>query len=263
MSVTRLGSFSDPLEGHGVSLVNAMVARLRSSDLSLPPLLPAPEGPHFVFETSPTLFSNRTGRGPLRVAWDTNLLIDYFEQGRRLWAGEDLPGEVPTGDSEELEGLQLLIAMWVVRDIRFQIPDFFLRDSKSKPLSAERRSQRRHAMRHFLAALAFTDEGVEHGRQRTTHATDDYFLQRLPRGNDRLMVGDALRSGADVFLTRDAGVLKARAALRMLGLLVASPLDVVEELSAAGAMHCLFSPEYLYWPMPDQARVAHLVSALH
>ena len=46
------------------------------------------------------------------------------------------------------------------------------------------------------------------------------------------------------------------------GLLVVSPLDLIEELGAAGTLHCLFEKQYLYWPMPDLQRVPHLINAL-
>jgi hypothetical protein len=76
------------------------------------------------------------------------------------------------------------------------------------------------------------------------------------------LVEAAVRFRAHVFLTRDDGILKAKDALRRFGLLVAKPLDVVEELVACGAFHCLLAPRYAYWPMPDQQRVGHLIHAL-
>ncbi|MFD6135742.1 hypothetical protein [Isoptericola sp. NPDC060257] len=53
-----------------------------------------------------------------------------------------------------------------------------------------------------------------------------------------------------------------RTDLASLGLLLVTPLDLVEELGAVGALHCLFEPQHLYWPMPDQQRVSHLIHAL-
>lgn len=87
-------------------------------------------------------------------------------------------------------------------------------------------------------------------------------LSHVPRGNDRELVRDALTKGMHIFLTRDKGVLRARDSLAPLGLLLTSPLDLVEALGAAGALHCLFEPQHLYWPMPDQERVSHLIKAL-
>ena len=63
-------------------------------------------------------------------------------------------------------------------------------------------------------------------------------------------------------MTMDKGILKQRQALKPFGLLLASPLDLLEELVACGAFHCMLEPHYAYWPMPDQMRVSHLIRAL-
>ena len=39
------------------------------------------EGGGFFYENCPEIFLGRVGYGPLRVAWDTNVLIDYAEFG--------------------------------------------------------------------------------------------------------------------------------------------------------------------------------------
>jgi hypothetical protein len=39
------------------------------------------EGGGFFYENCPELFLGRAGYGPLRIAWDTNVLIDYAEFG--------------------------------------------------------------------------------------------------------------------------------------------------------------------------------------
>jgi hypothetical protein len=101
--------------------------------------MPPPEGPHFVYDGAQHLFLGRRGRGPLSVAWDTNLLIDYFTYGSLLWKGESIPVDGDYG--AELEGLQLILGLWVMRDIRFVIlPDTI--DDAKKQLSPERRGVR-------------------------------------------------------------------------------------------------------------------------
>jgi hypothetical protein len=77
-----------------------------------------------------------------------------------------------------------------------------------------------------------------------------------------VLVSSASRMGLHVFLTRDKGILRHRDALRPFGLLLASPLDIFEELLACGAFHCMLEPRCAYWPMPDQMRVGHLIRAL-
>lgn len=261
-----IGESVSPLERSGVDLVNTMLRRIQlsSAEQPWPSLVPVPEGPHYVYEAAPRLFFGRRGRGPLNIAWDTNLLIDYFQHGLALWDGESLPDEIASSHGEELEGLQLIITLWVLRDIRFHVPRFFLRDSKRKPLSDQQQQQRRTAMREFLRAISLVadGEGSDAPTPREPHPAEREVLSRVPAGNDRVLVREALRSGMDVFMTRDRGILAARSAVSVLGMAVASPLDVVEELAGAGALHCLFQPENLYWPMPDQARVAHLLHAL-
>ncbi len=88
------------------------------------------------------------------------------------------------------------------------------------------------------------------------------MLQSVPAGYDRLLVNDALESRVHVFLTRDAGVLSAQAVFSTLGLLIASPTQLLDQLLETGAMHCLLDKRFLYWPMPDQARVSYLIDAL-
>lgn len=255
-------------ENRGVWLANDTIGRIRASGLRLDVKVCPPEGPHFLYNDGPSLFLGRAGRGPLQVAWDTNLLLDYFEYGTQLWDGEPLPEVLPSEQGEELEGLQMLVSLWILRDIRFHILPGVIDDSKRKPLAPSRRLRRLHAWEEFCAALALVEDENDRERSVPAPARDlsgreiDQALLHVPAGNDRALVRDALMSGIHVFMTCDKGVLKARHNLAPLGLLLASPLDLLEELGAAGALHCLFLPQHLYWPMPDQQRVAHLIQAL-
>ncbi len=112
----RIAYFADwelaELEHHGVDLVNVMVRRIRTSGLPLPHTRTIPEGPHFEYEPTKDLFFGRHGRGPLVVVWDTNLLIDYFDHGRALWAGESLPDILPSDQGDQLEALQVIMTLW-------------------------------------------------------------------------------------------------------------------------------------------------------
>ena len=247
----------------GLELTNNVVRRVAASDLTVGPAVVPPEGPHFLYDAAPTLFGQRKGRGPLWIAWDTNLLIDYFNYGEQLWNGESLPDELGSV-GEELEGLQVVMGLWVIRDIRFRIPTGVLDDSKRKPLSPERRARRMHAWTEFELALQLVADDEDGWPEPTSLVSGDLIdqLERVPAGNDRRLVEEAIRSGMHVFLTCDKGVLRARSQVENLGLLIASPLDLLEELGAAGALHCLFAPEYAVWPVPDQQRVSHLIQAL-
>ncbi|MFF4239045.1 hypothetical protein ACFYYL_24515 [Actinomadura geliboluensis] len=263
------------LEGWGIQIVNFMGARLRTALIdpadkdACNRLLsgPIPEGPHFVYESSLNLFHTRRGRGPLFIAWDTNILIDYFKYGRALWEGSELPS-LPEEYYAELEGIQLLIALWVMRDIRFIILPGTIKDAK-KRLPAERRAQRVRAFREFTSALSLVSSGpsrIDSPSREGLLVLPDSLLEdaatNVPQGFDRILVTSAARMGIHVFMTMDKGILKQRETFRSFGLLLASPLDIFEHLLVCGAFHCMLAPRYAHWPLPDQMRVGHLIRAL-
>jgi hypothetical protein len=236
--------------------------------MSIPYTERSPVGPHFDYQDGPSLFLGRKGVGPLHVAWDTNLLIDYFEHGRALWEGASLPATVAGSYGEELEGLQLVMGLWVIRDIRFHVMPRVVTDGKTH-LSEAVVARRRRAFAEFGLALS----RVESGDEVTDLPSRDGLLllperelhravEAVPSGADRALVTDAALFGAHVFLTRDARVLACRDVLRPFGLLIESPLDLLEDLVACGAFHCLFEPRHAYWPFPDLDRVTHLLHAL-
>lgn len=224
---------------------------------------PNVEGPHFVYQQSPSLFLGRRGRGPVRVAWDTNLLIDYFEHGQAIWEGASLPASVPGSYGEELEGLQIVLAIWILYDIRFYILRSTLRDAR-RVLSARRLEQRLQAFHEFASAVSFV-AGRDDTREPPPLVLPDTELRAalsaVPGGNDRRLVEECVRQHLHVFLTRDAKVLKARSALRPFGVYIGTPLDLLEELTAIGALHCLLDPRSSYWPAPRRERVAHIYHA--
>ncbi|AZS42343.1 hypothetical protein CVS54_03706 [Microbacterium oxydans] len=245
-------------------MTSNMIYRIRrSGTLDWPIKVPTPEGPHFVYHQARHLFLGRSGRGPLHVAWDTNLLLDYFDHGAALWDNESLAERCPGEYGEELEALQVIISLWVVRDIRFHILEGTIADSRT-PLSDERRARRRQAWREFCDALALVadDESLRIDTLLLPRSALQNALAMVPAGNDRRLVAEAVQSRLHVFLTRDKGVLAAKEALRPFGLLIMSPGDLLEALAAAGAIHCLLDRRHLYWPMPDQQRVSHLIRAL-
>jgi hypothetical protein len=77
------------------------------------------EGGGFFYEKCPEIFLGRSGYGPLRVAWDTNILIGYAEFGELMWADPDF--DPPISEPryrEELIALDTLVQIWMWRDIR-------------------------------------------------------------------------------------------------------------------------------------------------
>jgi len=264
------------LEGWGLHIFNSMARRLRSALSEMqaedPSLIPRsdqiPEGPDFIYESAPSLFQGRRGRGPLFIAWDTNLLVDYFEFGRALGEGDDLPDQRDEEYTGELEGLQFLIALWVLRDIRFMILPESVIDA-TKKLSLERRASRLKAFHEFVSALrlvGYDSPKLDAPSRDGLLILPEPFLQRavakIPQGFDRVLANSAARLGLHVFMTRDKRILSQRDALKSFGLLLASPLDLLEELIRCGAFHCMLEPRYAYWPLPDQMRVGHLIRAL-
>jgi hypothetical protein len=220
------------------------------------------EGPHFVYTDNRRLFLGRVGRGPLRIALDTNMLIDYFQHGRALWEGAPLPELIPGTHGEELEGLQIVTAISVLRDIRFYVLQGTLGDAK-RALDARRLGERLQALREFAGALSAVDRTSD-GEPLPLALPDSVLheaLASVPAGNDRALVAESVRRRTHVFLTRDKAVLRAAPALRSFGLYIGTPLDLLEELTACGAVFCLTDPRYAYWPLSNQDRVAHLYHA--
>lgn len=260
------------LERWGIDLVNKMAGTLRASlgGEKVAEILapwegkPPPHGPDFHYDSSPDLFLGRRGYGPLRVAWDTNLLVDYFKYGRELWSAGSPPDEIDDDYAAELEGLQLIVSLWVLRDIRFSIIPATLTDGSGKRDPAEGPAWR-HAFDEFRNAIQLVDDDESEPDGRLLILPDSEYARltsTVPKGYDRRLVEHAARTGQHVFLTRDKRVVKKRKTVRQSGLLLMSPLDLFEELMFSGAFNCFLHPRFAFWPMPDQQRVAHLINAL-
>lgn len=271
MQPITIAYFGGPRETEALGFrLASQVARTLHGKIVVDPAGPIPEGPHFHYDVGPELFLGRRGRGPLHVVWDTSVLIGYFHHGRALWERDDVSlSHLVSGEhGEELEALQLLMAMWVLRDIRFYVLRGVLHDAKRK-LTAERRAYRLRALDEFAAALHHVgsgdpaiDEPIREGLLVRPESELERALARIPVGGDRALVREAVKLRAHVFLTTDKKVLKRRDDLLSFGLLLASPGDLLEVLTAVGALHCLLDARCLYWPAPDQVRVAHLYDAL-
>jgi len=77
------------------------------------------EGGCFDYGHSPGIFLGRFGFGPLRVGWDTDVLIDWRDYGERLLADMNLPRDLEVRHREELEALGTIMgSTWTTRDIR-------------------------------------------------------------------------------------------------------------------------------------------------
>lgn len=253
------------LEALGIQLVETIIARAGLVGSAPSNRRAWAVGPDFDYCESSVIFAGRLGRGPLRIAMDTNLLIDYFEHGHAMWVGAPV-AELHAGEyGEHLEALQLILAVWVLRDIEFVMLKESLSDSKRRKLAPNLDQRNRKAWMEFYNALAHSphrSEDTSHAEQRLPPRLVDRVTEVVPPGGDRRLVRAALNDGAHVFLTRDKGVLRASDQIRAFGLSVMAPGDLLEALSRYGALNFLWDPASLYWPLPDQEKVAHMIWAM-
>ncbi|GAA1044458.1 hypothetical protein [Streptomyces murinus] len=220
---------------------------------------------HFTYGDIPGIRLGRSGRGPMRIAWDTNVLLDYLEYGFHMWDGREWP--VKEGKYlEDLEALNALLNAYIFLDLRFFLFDRVLVDAK-KSLTVERRQQRELAIDCFAEALFFADYGIpEHNSDPDLmqpgtvdmsyrHHRHSEQLSLLPGGHDRMLVMEALDRDIHVFMTRDQGILKNAERFKPLRLLLVSPsglCDLIDEAQIpVPAM-----------PAPDLARVSRVIQAL-
>lgn len=254
--VTKFDGCDEQLERYGVGLIQLAANRLSKFRASTNGTVP-PEGPQFRYDDGVELFCGRSGSGPLRIMLDTNIAIDVVEQGELLWEG--IP-DASDERGEELEALQLLLAVWAMRDVRLYLPPVYYWDSK-KPLAPERRRQRRAVLQEVAAALNLAGEPSEHpGVNELERETKllKAVLADVPAGVDRTVVRQALVSDMHVVLTIDRGMRRAAPTLRCVGLQILSPQELLGPLAESGGLHCLIDPRTAYWPLPDQHRVSHL-----
>jgi len=247
----------------GIGLLNHMVSQLRRAGISSGKIQRITAGPHFEYADGVELFLGRRGRGSLHIAWDTNLLIDYFDFGEALWHQDSLADVAPGARGEQLEALQVIVSVWIVRNIQFHLLNEVLSDARGE-LSERRRSERLNGWQSFCQALELVDDREEPREPPlflSERALQD-ALERVPKGADRRLLEASVRGGMHVFMTCDKGILSARQAFRPFGVLIGTPGDVLEALASAGAVNCMLAPEHLYWPTPDLLRVAHLIEAL-
>jgi hypothetical protein len=201
--------------------------------------------------------------GPLVVALDSNVLIDFQVHGNVL-----LNGEVPAGIDEryagDLAGLADLVNLWLLRDIRFIVTASSLTDAKRTTLRFLDR--RLHAVEAISESLAFQLGDWNHPApsDQPGRLGDD---TGLPDGADRDLVLEAQALGAHVFLTRDRPVLD-RVSLTGPAMAVASPSWLAAVLGTAyaqpfsggtcGSAAC----PYADWsmPAPDMGKWGALLS---
>jgi hypothetical protein len=215
----------------------------------IPPLPPHPrslgsedpdEGAWFDYERCPEVFLGRRGLGPLRVAWDTNILIDYGIYGAKMWEeeekedGEFNPQAAPK-HRKQLLALCALMYAWMNRDIRIHVFDRQIDDAK-KELPEKRKQYRVEQITQIASAL----HCLQHQTVDPTLPDSPqprYSLDWMPESTDRELVEAAIEAGCHVFLTNDADdILKHGSRLLEYGIVALSPSELVNRLDAAGEL---------------------------
>ncbi|WFB87541.1 MULTISPECIES: hypothetical protein [Streptomyces] len=227
----------------------------------------------FDYATAPQIFLRREGIGPLHMAWDTNILVDYLQYGKALWGDESLGIENPEYASQVEAVGRIMDPLFCFWDIRIHLFGEILDDAK-RELSIERRSEREHALERFARALMFADWSEESGERgdlesdypqdslfaaeeliQPLNATRQSLTAALPNGHDRILVTEAVKRGMHVFLTRDRGILRAAPLADRLGLLILSPVEFLQLFEESGL-------SALQFPAPDLARISKVIEAL-
>lgn len=196
--------------------------------------------------------------GPLIIALDSNILIDFRQYGNLLLNG-DLPS-VNDAYAKDLAGLSNLLNTWLLRDIRFIVTPRSLTDA--------RKVTKQFLDRHLPTVEAIAESLAFQFGDWTiiapSYADVPTFVGRetgLPRGADRDLVLEAQVFGAHVFLTRDQRILE-RTTLSGPAVAIIPPHALAGELTAAevgpfsggtcGAESC----PYINWPLlaPDMGK---------
>lgn len=214
-------------------------------------------GGGFNYEERPKIFLGRRGYGPLRIAWDTNILIDYAKYGEHMW--EDDQFEPPVEESRYLEvliALNELMHLWMLRDIRIKMP-FRQIDDARRRLDPEVWLLRAWQLEQFHVALSCVDldkalaEGVRP-------------FETLPEGSsnddwDQSLVDEAIATGCHVFLTNDRR-LKRRADRRAREsfLAIVPSSELLDLLAEAGQLSLAAIGRY---PLPDSHKWTHVMDA--
>lgn len=190
--------------------------------------------PGFDYKRLPGLFLGEPGGGPLFIGWDTNILIDWADYGQELLFHGD--GRVVASDpahEEELVALGAFMQFWLTRDIRIRVFPVQGSDSR-KTLSIARDSVRRVQLAQITAALEHVD-GVEVPDAEEVDSAS-FPSSEIGKGTDGMIVDAAIRAGCHVLMTRDKQLLGYSPQARQVGLVLARPSEVLDELVSAGEL---------------------------
>jgi hypothetical protein len=215
------------------------------------------EGGGFQCETCPEVFSGREGYGALRVAWDTNVLIDYAKYGELIWEDDEFNPPIPEGRyREQLIALSELMNLWMLRDIRIRMP-FRQIDDARRRLEDKTLDLRLWQLEQFHAAFSCIsldtaiDDNVRAFETLPGESSNDDW--------DKTLVEEAIATGCHVFLTRDRR-LKRRLgpAARDSFVVILTPTDLLDFLAEAGELSFATIGPLI---MPDSHKFTHIMDA--
>lgn len=234
----------------GVNDGRASLAHGRFHPRSLAPP-EATDGGGFDYGVSPGLFLGRVGVGPLRMAWDSNILIDWVEHGAALLRDGEPHDAGHEKVQEELTALGAVMALWFTRDIRVRPLPGQLKDF-SRPAPERERQRAEHVLQ---MASALSCVGLE-GEARPVRRSARWQAPWIRPARDRRLVEEAIVAGCHVFLTRDEGdILPHHSVLRTRGLVALTPLDLLTELLVSGELGRPFGADGL---VCDSHKAVHL-----
>lgn len=252
---------SDPRDGVQLSLFGDSAAWLPTGKPH-PRSQPTPgaeDGGAFWYEACPALFYDRRGAGPLRVALDTAILIDYGTFGGAIWSDQPFAPEIAEGEHrDEVLALAEIMHLWTLRDIRLHVFPRQLDDCK-RAMSPSRAALRHRQIEQIGAALYC----LGHDTDWVCAAEGEAWpgrpsLTSLPDGVDRELVADTYEAGCHVFLTRDKQLLRKEHIVSPLWVRVLSPSQLLADLDAAG--EC--SREQMgHLLLPDSHKYIHVMGA--
>lgn len=202
--------------------------------------------------------------GPLVIALDSNVLIDFQQHGDLL-LNDELP-DVDETYARNLMGLMSLLNIWFLRDIRFVVTPRSLSDATT--VNQRFLDRRLPAVEAIASSLAFQFGDWTVMAPSYAGAPAPVGEETgLPPGADRDLVLEAQAVGAHVFLTRDRPLLN-RVSLSRPTMLIVAPHIIADQLQSAGvtpisggtcgAENC----PYRDWPLvaPDMGKWGGLLS---
>jgi predicted nucleic acid-binding protein len=229
------------------------------------------EGGGFQYEDCPEVFSGRNGHGALRLAWDTNILIDYAKYGQLIWA-DDEPDFPIEGEhyQEELVALREIMNLWMLRDIRIRMPFRQIYDAKlrleSKPEELwEKEIEQFHKtqeirlwqLEQFHSALSCISLDAE-----IDSNVNPFDTLRDGSSNDewdKSLLEEAIATGCHIFLTGDRKLKRRLDRMaRDSYVAILSPTGLLDSLAQADELSIAKIGQYL---MPDSHKFVHILEA--